>query len=149
MNLNASLGNIVDSRHDCHAAVILNARLSVAVDAGIDVEIPHVAAPAALPLSDPDLCTLVMNIMDNAIAAASQAVSPCVLLKVHARDGFLGIVCENSFAPQELETEAKKETVPKHGLGLKIVKGIVAKYSGAITEKNEDGRFIIKIAIPL
>lgn len=88
--------------------IILNSRLGAAVDAGIRVEIPHVTAPATLPLSDPDLCGLIMNIVDNAIAAASKAAEPYILLKIHERDGFLGIVCENSFDPQEPEREAKK-----------------------------------------
>ena len=128
--------------------IILNGKLSAAVDAGIRVEIPHVAAPATLPLRDPDLCGLIMNIVDNATTAASQAAEPYILLKIHERDGFLGIVCENSFDPHASE-EAKKETVPKHGLGLKIVKGIVDKYSGVITEENEENLFIVKIVIPL
>lgn len=129
--------------------IILNGKLSAAIDAGIRVEIPHVAAPTSLPLSDPDLCGLIMNIVDNAITAASKAAEPYLLLKIHERDGFLGIVCENSFDPQASEQEAKKETVPKHGLGLKIVRGIVEKYSGVITEKNEGDLFIVKIVIPL
>ena len=129
--------------------IILNGKLSAAVDAGIRVEIPHVTAPARLPLSDPDLCGLIMNIVDNAITAASKAEEPYLLLKIHERDGFLGIVCENSFDPREEQTEAKKETVPKHGLGLKIVKSIVARYSGVLTEKIEADRFIVKIVIPL
>ena len=129
--------------------IILNGKLGAAVDAGIRVEIPHVTVPEDLPLSDPDLCSLIMNIVDNAITAASTAAKPYILLKIHERDGFLGIVCENSFEPQEPETEAKKETVPEHGLGLKIVRGIVAKCSGVITEKIDSNRFIVKIVIPL
>ena len=130
--------------------IILNGKLSAALDEGIRIEIPHVAVPANLPLSDPDLCALIMNIVDNAITAASSARSPYILLKIHARDGFLGIVCENSFTPQEKEAETGNEkTVPEHGWGLKIVKGIVARYSGTITEKSENERFIVKIAIPL
>ena len=129
--------------------IILNGKLGAAVDAGIRVEIPHINAPASLPLSDPDLCGLIMNIVDNAIKAASAAAEPYILLKIHERDGFLGVVCENSFVPQTLKQEAKKETVPKHGLGLKIVKGIVAKYSGVITEKNDGSLFVVKIVIPL
>ena len=129
--------------------IILNGKLGAAVDAGIRVDIPHVATPEKLPLSDPDLCGLIMNIVDNAITAASTAAEPYILLKIHERDGFLGIVCENSFEPQEPETEAKKETVPEHGLGLKIVRTIVAKYSGVITEKNDGDRFTVKIVIPL
>lgn len=129
--------------------IILNGKLGAAVDAGIRVEIPHVATPEKLPLSDPDLCGLIMNIVDNAVTAASTAADPYILLKIHEWDGFLGIVCENSFEPQEPETEAKKETVPEHGLGLKIVRNIVARYSGVITEKNDGDRFTVKIVIPL
>lgn len=127
--------------------IILNGKLGAAADAGIRVDIPNVNAPATLPLSAPDLCGLIMNIVDNAITAASGAAEPYLLLKIHERDGFLGIVCENSFAPQE--SEEKKETMPKHGLGLKIVKGIVSKYSGAITEKHEGDLFTVKVVIPL
>ena len=129
--------------------IILDGKLSAAIDLGLRVEIPHVTVPEALPLSDPDLCSLIMNIADNAIAAASAAADPYILLKIHERDGFLGIVCENSFVPQEPEIKAKKETVPEHGLGLKIVRGIVAKYSGVITENRDGDRFIVKIVIPL
>ena len=129
--------------------IILNGKLSAAVDAGLRVEIPHVTVPETLPLSDPDLCGLMMNTVDNAISAASGAAEPYVLLKIHDRDGFLGIVCENSFDPQALQAEAKKETVPKHGFGLKIVRAIVARYSGVITENIDGDRFIVKIVIPL
>ena len=145
---NEKIRPIVDSGNEM-MDIILNSKLGTAVDAGIRVEIPHVAAPETLPLSDPDLCSLVMNIVDNAIAATSGAPDPCLLLKIHERDGFLGIVCENSFTAHEPEVEAKKETVPKHGFGLKIVRSIVARYSGVITEKVDGDRFIVKIVIPL
>ncbi|MBQ8833722.1 MAG: sensor histidine kinase [Oscillospiraceae bacterium] len=129
--------------------IILNGRLGTAVDEGIRVEIPHITVPSELPLSDPDLCALIMNIVDNAIAATSKGESPYIMLKIHEKHGQLGITCENSFDPQLKEAEAKKETVPKHGLGLKIVRGIVAKYKGAIIEERTNDHFIVKIAIPL
>ena len=127
--------------------IILNGRLGAAVDAGIRVEIPHITAPSKLALSDPDLCAMVMNIVDNAITAASETEAPYILLKIHEKDGYLAIVCENSFDPQE--TEAKKETVPKHGLGLKIIRNIVEKYRGAILAENNADCFSMKIVIPL
>ena len=89
--------------------IILNGKLGAAVDAGIKVDIPHVTVPEALPLSDPDLCSLIMNIVDNAITAASAAAEPYILLKIHERDDFLGIVCENSFGPKEVKPEIKKK----------------------------------------
>ena len=145
---NQSIRPVVQSGNEM-LDIILNGKLSAAVDAGIRVDIPHVSAPAALPLSGPDLCGLLMNIVDNAITAASASAEPYMLLKVHERDGFLAVVCENSFAARPPESRVKKETVPKHGLGLKIVRGIVARYSGVITEQRENGLFTVKIVIPL
>ncbi|MBQ9167585.1 MAG: GHKL domain-containing protein [Oscillospiraceae bacterium] len=127
--------------------IILNGRLGAAVDAGIRVDIPHITAPSALPLSDPDLCALVMNIVDNAITAASETDEPYLMLKIHEKEGYLAIVCENSFDPKE--TEAKQETVPKHGWGLKIIRNIVEKYRGAIIAENNGNCFSVKIVIPL
>lgn len=51
--------------------IILNGKLSAAADAGIAVEIVRMKAPAALPLSDAELCSLVMNLLDNAVEAAA------------------------------------------------------------------------------
>ena len=127
--------------------IILNGRFGAAADAGIRIEIPHITAPSQLPLSDPDLCAMVMNIVDNAITATSGAETPYIILKIHEKDGYLAIVCENSFGPQE--TETKKETVPKHGLGLKIIHNIVEKYHGAILAENNANSFCVKIVIPL
>ena len=99
--------------------IILNGRLGTAIDAGIRIEIPHIAAPSKLPLSDPDLCAMVMNIVDNAIAATSGTEAPHIMLKIHEKDGYLGILCENIFDPQETEAEAKKKPCRSTVLVLK------------------------------
>ena len=51
--------------------IILNGKLTAAADAGIKVEIVRMQAPEKLPLSDAELCSLLVNLMDNAVAAAS------------------------------------------------------------------------------
>ena len=129
--------------------VILNGRLSAAIDAGIQVEVQRVQAPARLPLSDPDLCALIMNIVDNAITAASAAEDPRILLDIHDRDGFLAIVCENSFLPQEPAPQTTKETVQQHGLGLKIMRSITERCEGVMMTENEPDLFRVKIILPL
>ena len=45
--------------------------------------------------------------------------------------------------------DAKKETVPKHGLGLKIMRSIVAKYEGVVLDEVREGNFVLEIVIPL
>jgi len=39
--------------------------------------------------------------------------------------------------------------VPKHGLGLKIIRSIVAKYEGVVLDEVRDGNFVVEIVIPL
>ena len=129
--------------------IILNGKLGAAVDAGIRVEVPRVEAPARLRLSDPDLCALVMNIVDNAVSAASNTESPYVKLRIHEKAGYLALLCENSFDPQTAKEETKKETVPKHGLGLKIIRNLVEKYEGVILEEATNSAFTVEIVIPL
>ena len=51
--------------------VILNSKLSAAADAGIVVELARMQAPNKLPLTDAELCSLMMNLLDNALEAAS------------------------------------------------------------------------------
>ena len=128
--------------------IILNGKLGAATDAGIRVELPRAEAPARLRLSDPDLCALVMNLVDNAITAASRTETPYIKLNIREKAGYLAIFCENSFDPQAA-TEAKKETVPKHGLGLKIIRNIVDKYQGVIQEDAKSEVFTVEIVIPL
>ena len=121
------------------------------MDAGIKVEILRAEAPGQLPLSDADLCSLMMNIMDNALtaAAAADTVNPYIRLNIHKKDNFLSILCENSASAKATEFEAKKETVQKHGLGLKIIRHITARYEGMIDVEHESDSYKIRIAIPL
>lgn len=131
--------------------IILNGKLGAAIDAGIRVELPRIEAPETLPLSDPDMCALLINIVDNAVAAAyqSETADRYIRLDIHEKEGQLAIACENSADPQKADTEAKKETVPKHGLGLKIIQGIVQKYEGAMIAESRPGSFIVQIVLPL
>lgn len=131
--------------------IILNGRLSPAIDAGIRVEIVRAEAFDRLPISDSDLCSLVMNIIDNAVTAASESVSsnPYIRLDIHMRNNFLAIVCRNSANMRKLERAAKKETVPKHGLGLKIVRNITERYEGTIDIEYGKDFYQVRIAIPI
>lgn len=53
--------------------IILNSKLRAAVDAGIQIEFTQIQALEKLPLSDAEPCSLIMNIIDNAVNAASMA----------------------------------------------------------------------------
>lgn len=131
--------------------IILNNKLSAAQDAGIKVEIVKAKAPEKLPLSDTDLCSLVMNVMNNAVSAAGacSADTPYIRLDIHERNNYFALTCENSADINQIAEHEKSQTVPKHGLGLKIIRNITEQYSGLIDTEYDDTSYKIRIAIPL
>lgn len=96
--------------------VIINGKLTQAINAGVRIELVRTHAPKKLPLSDMEFCLLVMNLMDNAVAGVleSHAQEPYIKLDMHTKNGFFVFYLENSARKQ------KKKPVPEHGLGLKI-----------------------------
>ena len=131
--------------------IILNNKLGTAADLGIRCEIVRANAPEHLPMSDTDLCSLVMNILNNAITAATSSgfAEPYLRLDIHVKNGFFALTCENSANTQIRSKPPQKETVQKHGLGMKIVGNIVSNQSGLIETEMTDHLYTVRIAIPL
>lgn len=131
--------------------IILNSKLGIAADEGIKVEIVKANAPQTLPLSDADLCSLVMNIMDNALTAAAHSgeAEPYIRLNVHVKSDYLAFICENSADMGKTGQESKKETVPKHGWGLKIIRGITERYNGLIDTEYGENNYRVCVEFPL
>ena len=131
--------------------IILNSRLSDAADAGLLIEIVKAEVPENLPLSNADLCSLVMNIMDNALTAAinSHHPQPFIRLDIHVKSNFMVFVCENSTTVVSPDPNEKTQTVPRHGLGLKIIRSIAQRYEGLVDTEYDDVHYRIRVAVPL
>lgn len=127
---------------------ILCGRLSAAMDAGVKVEILRAAAPEKLPITDADLCSLVMNLMDNAITAAVASPEPLIELDLHQKSGFFVFICNNSMTDAPA-APIKEKTVPEHGLGLKIVRQIADRYGFLLKMEAACGTYKVSLAIPL
>lgn len=127
--------------------VILNGKLSAAADAGIAVEIARMKAPDKLPLPDAELCSLVMNLLDNAVEGASApgVERPYIKLDFCVKEHFFAISCKNSTTMEHIQ----KETAPGRGLGLKIIKQIVARYDDLLETEYGTDYYCVKMAIPL
>ena len=130
--------------------IILSGGLSAAVDAGIRVDILRAEAPEQLPMTDTDQCSLFMNLLGNAVKAASQPgqEDPYIRLDIHVKSGYFMFICENA-AGTEPEVPEQEEAVPKHGLGLKIVRDIVERYAGLADTEDMPGHYRVRVAIPL
>ena len=73
--------------------ILLNSRLAAAQDAGIAVELQLTQAPERLGLSDTELCSLLMNLLDNAVAGAQApgVAKPYIKLDLHLKTAFLSL----------------------------------------------------------
>lgn len=108
--------------------ILLNGKLNAARTKGISVEIFRCDAPEKLPLTDTELCCLVINILDNAIdaAACSDTTEPYIKLDFHCKEHHFVFTCENS-TPYKM-SKKKKEPMPEHGYGLKIIRQIMNRW---------------------
>lgn len=125
--------------------VILNSKLSAASHAGIAVELARTQAPDKLPLTDAELCSLMMNLLDNAIEAASApgVKRRYIKLDMHIRNSFFVFTCENGATLDWIN----KETAPERGLGLKIIRQIVARYGNLFDTEYGDDYY--RVTVPL
>ena len=125
--------------------VILNSKLSAAADAGIAVELARTQAPDKLPLTDAELCSLIMNLLDNAVEAASAAgvKRRYIKLDMHIQNNYFVFTCENGATLDWIN----KETAPERGLGLKIIQQIVARYGNLFDTEYGDDYY--RVTVPL
>ena len=143
--------------------IIINGKLGISVEKGINVEIVRSQAPDKLPISDDRLCSLITNILDNAITAASSSAieKPYIKLDFHCKNNNFIFSCENSMNPEECryaknsclsksDSELKQKTpVSSHGYGLKIIKRIMSNYNDMLSIAAEGNVFKLSIILPV
>lgn len=110
--------------------------------------------PDQLGIADEDLCSLLDNILENAIEACMkmQCKDADIRLKIGIENGVLRIRCSNSYKGELKEQYGGYKTTKKdksiHGYGLHIIRKICENYGGGLHVQAEDGRFSLKAAVP-
>lgn len=132
--------------------ILLNGKISAAIDLGISVKIAHAEAPPTLPLADTELTSLILNVLSNAIQAAS--VCPAghrfLTLQLYTKHQFLIFCCTNSRT--NTQTSAPKSTantIPRHGYGMKIITDIVKRHGGLMQTVQDEKQFYLTLSLPL
>lgn len=100
-----------------------------------------------------DVCSVVVNLMDNAITGVENTENPSVKLKIFNKRGYLYIECENMFCG-ELNFEhgvykTSKTNQEKHGFGLKSVQSIAKKYGGMMNVSHDKHKFTVKVYLAI
>ena len=131
--------------------ILLGSRLAAAREAGVAVELDRLQAPEKLPLSDGELCSLILNILDNAVAGAKAPgmEQPRLRLECHVKNDFFVFNCENSSTQAWMAGQSKKEHVENHGLGKKVIGRIMARYGDLIQVEEGNDFYRVTLALPL
>lgn len=107
--------------------------------------------PETLPISDPELCSMLGNIMENAIDACkniSQEFRQFDLSMVE-KAGNLYIVASNTF-DGKIRKNGDKFLSTKHdgfGIGISSIRETVERYDGTVKIHYKDNRFFTDIVI--
>lgn len=131
--------------------VIINSKLEKMKEKGISSEI-NVEFPQNTNISSHDMCTILANLLDNAIEAASALEKPGkISLIIRKINSFLMIKVSNSCTNHNEEFLYYPETTKKnkklHGWGFPNVVDTIQKYNGFLKCVNKDNQFIVKIVL--
>lgn len=157
-DLRVALGNIEWKMICSHK--ILNAllveRKEYADDNGVILDL-DIKEPLYLQdIEDVDIITLIGNLLDNAIAAEKSVKSKAGVRfsMCMSREGWHVLIqVENSYEEKadnkETGRELKARIGEKHGIGCKSMKKIVKKYGGIMESSKADGRYRVKVILPV
>lgn len=132
---------------------ILTDKLSEAENKGIKVGFAG-NLPKKLHIQGNDLCSLLVNMLDNAIEAcgkipAEKEKKMDVTLGLKNDFVFFGVANSSALAPVMADEDfiSAKEDKEKHGYGISIIRRIVQKYNGAFDVIPSENTFIVKAAL--
>lgn len=127
---------------------VLRHKYALAERLGIELQ-AAVELSEEVPISSLDLCSLFVNILDNAIEACEIMINkvdqlhPYIHLACYESSGYLVVYCRNSknndiIQRRDGTLKSSKSMVNReHGLGISIIRDIAARYDG--TNKIEYG----------
>lgn len=109
-----------------------------------------------LPLSSTQFCTVLGNLLDNALEAVSripEPVSPTIQLRMMRPGQMLCLICSNPFNPATVHQNnnhwlSSKPEPKKHSIGIRNIRRIVEDAEGRCEFSIIDDHFTAKILLP-
>ena len=133
--------------------ILINSKVEQAQTMGIKLDI-NVEFPANTHILSHDICTILCNLLDNAIEATNQCENEkTIILTIRKIRYFLFIKLTNPStnvtSNSVLYPSTTKSDKNLHGFGLPNVSSVIKKYNGSLKYTNEDKNFKVTILIPL
>lgn len=138
---------------DATVDAVLNAKFSRALQSGIRVH-AEVGYPQPLDIPTADICTILFNMLDNAIEACEKNEDPqkrAIRLFMWQESNFFAITCKN---PSEIQPIKDKRTGFRsskngslHGIGMKQLEELATKYNGVFGARYKNGDFTAKVML--
>lgn len=126
---------------------IINSRYTQAKEHDISMEL-NIEFPYNTNILSNDLCTILSNLLDNAIEAASVPTlsgTRKIYLTIRRIHNMLIIKSENSSLPPVYTSDGSLDTLKEnsflHGFGMKNIEIAVQKYDGVVQSSYDDGIF--------
>ena len=128
---------------------VVNLKLSAAKSIGIDCTYSSVADFTGI--EDSDLCSLLSNLLDNAITAAAGSTRKILQLNISADEWSYLFSVKNSIDSSVLDVNPSLSTTKTenycHGIGTLIVGDIAKKYEGIYDVYEESGFFCCNVLL--
>lgn len=130
------------------ADAVLNKYISMAQDCGIDMYVSG-HFPMNCELSPYDLCTILSNLLSNALEAAEQCVNGQIRVEFSFDERYVIIIVENNYigelSYENGRIQTKKKNKSNHGIGLNNILECVKHNRGDLDISIENQRFKVRV----
>ena len=131
---------------------ILSSKVSIAQRNNINVNC-KASVPPQLKISDVHLCTIIGNLLDNAIESCQKLDVDKRFIRIYIglfkEQLYISVTNSTNQTHRKKLTELITSKKGEHGFGLRRIDKIVDQYDGYLNRKNEPGGFATEIMLPL
>lgn len=130
---------------------ILNRKIAEGKRHGIHVY-TEILLPGQVSLNDDIVCTILLNLLDNALEASRKEAEPEIQILIRINGTYVVFCIKNHVSTDVLKInpacKTTKENPQNHGFGLPIVRSTIKKGNGFFRMYVEDGYFTAIAALP-
>lgn len=98
------------------------------------------------------LCSLLCNLLDNAIEASDKVEEPDIFFYMREFKGYISIEVRNKIDTSVLKSnpnlKTSKQDRENHGIGMKMIRQIVSCSDGNMTILEQSSNFIVAVILP-